>query len=354
MEQPIFAEELVCLSFADGRHYFSRVVVHRLSGSRYQAVHTHGKLGSRGTTHILLQEGSREEALAAARQKIAERRAEGYLLLSGVIRALEEEARRQARELAGDMPAPMRGRRLLPPASRAGSDRAHLSGSAQPARVAAAPDSPAESGEDGGALSDGIRVVLQYLDNLAGVIRQQVSGGGPGTARKEGAPGGEEAGAAAPGSREREDLARYAEYRSWLIRRRTAEVLGLLAPSDPWARTLLERLAEDPNSTVRRAAQAALSAARESTSGEASDVPAAAAGAPARCRRCGSEIDAPTAQKIAAWARGEGGWDLDPTFIGYRAVLCLSCQKEIGVFRHRAERQPDGTVRWVPLERKQG
>lgn len=309
--EPIYTEELVCLQFRENRYLFSRVEVLRLDGARYQAIHTHGRLGSKGTAHVLLQDGTREAALAVARQKVAERRAEGYLLLKGVVQALDEESRRQARSAAGDRGFPPA--RDTQPAASADGSRLGL-----PAPKGAGGDagSPGTSG-DGGSLSPGTQGVLQRLDEIAAAAaRGQVD------------------------ARTAEQLQRFAGYRPVLIRQRTAAVLGrALLAADPDAefvavmRDALEALAGDEHLEVRGAALAALEVADR------------------RCCRCQAEINPRMALKIDTWARGDGGWDLDPAFQGYRRLLCIDCQVSLGVFRHRAERTPEGAIRWVPLER---
>ena len=54
-----------------------------------------------------------------------------------------------------------------------------------------------------------------------------------------------------------------------------------------------------------------------------------------RCDLCEKPIRKEIYQKIEDWARGEGNWDYEPSFIGYKKVLCLDCQIEQDIFKKK-------------------
>lgn len=53
------------------------------------------------------------------------------------------------------------------------------------------------------------------------------------------------------------------------------------------------------------------------------------------CNLCNSPIKPEIYRKINDWARGDGNWDKDPKFVGYKKVLCLDCQIEHDIFKKR-------------------
>lgn len=53
------------------------------------------------------------------------------------------------------------------------------------------------------------------------------------------------------------------------------------------------------------------------------------------CDLCKKSIRKEIYQKIEEWARGEGNWDYDPSFIGYKKILCLDCQIEQDIFKKK-------------------
>lgn len=63
------------------------------------------------------------------------------------------------------------------------------------------------------------------------------------------------------------------------------------------------------------------------------------------CDLCNKAIKETIYRKIDEWARGEGNWDKDTSFVGYKKVLCLDCQIEHDVFKkkigHEAEKKQD-------------
>lgn len=54
-----------------------------------------------------------------------------------------------------------------------------------------------------------------------------------------------------------------------------------------------------------------------------------------RCDECKKNIKPETYKKIDEWARGEGNWDYDPSFIGYKKILCIGCQFEYDIYRKK-------------------
>lgn len=53
------------------------------------------------------------------------------------------------------------------------------------------------------------------------------------------------------------------------------------------------------------------------------------------CGVCGKKIDSVLYKKIDDWARGEGGWDHQEDFIGYKKVLCIDCQIDHDIFKKK-------------------
>lgn len=60
-----------------------------------------------------------------------------------------------------------------------------------------------------------------------------------------------------------------------------------------------------------------------------------------QCSLCRQAIDPKLHKKINEWARGEGNWDYSSSFIGYKKVLCVTCQIEHDVFKKRAGEKKD-------------
>lgn len=55
------------------------------------------------------------------------------------------------------------------------------------------------------------------------------------------------------------------------------------------------------------------------------------------CQLCGKDIDEKLYKKINDWARGGGNWDSDENFVGYKKVLCVSCQIDHEIYQKRIE-----------------
>lgn len=53
------------------------------------------------------------------------------------------------------------------------------------------------------------------------------------------------------------------------------------------------------------------------------------------CGLCHKKIKKETFDKINEWGRGEGNWDQDKNFIGYKKVLCIDCQIEYDIFKKK-------------------
>jgi hypothetical protein len=56
-----------------------------------------------------------------------------------------------------------------------------------------------------------------------------------------------------------------------------------------------------------------------------------------KCDLCGKSIKPEVFNKINSWARGEGGWDVNPQSAGYRKVLCIDCQIEHDLFKGKTK-----------------
>lgn len=53
------------------------------------------------------------------------------------------------------------------------------------------------------------------------------------------------------------------------------------------------------------------------------------------CDVCKKPIKPTQYHSIKTWARGEGNWDHSKTFVGYKKVLCISCQVEHDIFKKK-------------------
>lgn len=59
------------------------------------------------------------------------------------------------------------------------------------------------------------------------------------------------------------------------------------------------------------------------------------------CSLCHQQMEPKLHKKINEWARGEGNWDYSPHFIGYKKVICVTCQIEHDIFKKRAGEKKD-------------
>jgi len=59
------------------------------------------------------------------------------------------------------------------------------------------------------------------------------------------------------------------------------------------------------------------------------------------CSLCHQQMEPKLHKKINEWARGEGNWDYSPRFIGYKKVICVTCQIEHDIFKKRAGEKKD-------------
>lgn len=53
------------------------------------------------------------------------------------------------------------------------------------------------------------------------------------------------------------------------------------------------------------------------------------------CDECKNSIKEEVYNEIDKWGRGGGGWDKNPSFVGYQKVLCIKCQWKHDIFKKR-------------------
>lgn len=68
------------------------------------------------------------------------------------------------------------------------------------------------------------------------------------------------------------------------------------------------------------------------------------------CDLCGRDLGEHLYRKISSWARGDSGWDLHPALVTFHRVICYDCQLALGIFKRKFSLNQNGRIRVHQLQ----